>query len=297
MGAVALEKVIRGEIRLKEPMSRHTSFGIGGPVDYWVEPTDVEEIKHLLLWIRENSLPWMVIGNGSDLLFSDRGLPGVALSVKKACRGIDGQGEEVFVGGGENLSSLINWTIEHSLSGLEFTAGIPGTVGGAVVTNAGAFGTQISEKVERLWFLDGTGKEQVLFRKEIDFYYRGSSLPPNIVLTRVELKLKREQSPTIKLKVKETLEKRWQTQPLASASAGCIFKNPPGRSAGEVIDSLGLKGRRVGDAQVSLLHANFIINLGNARAQDVITLMEKIQLEVKSRLGLILEPEIKIVGC
>jgi len=297
MDATALKKMISGEIRLKEPMSLHTSFAIGGPVDYWVEPVNKEEIKQILAWIREISLPWMVIGNGTNLLVRDKGLPGVALSLKRACRGVSRNGEEVMVGTGENLSFLVNWTVEQGLSGLEFAAGIPGTIGGAVITNAGAFGVEMGERIDRIWLLEVAGREEVLSRNEINFHYRGCSLPTEVILTRAELKLRQDSSSAVHQRVIEILKKRRQTQPLSSVSAGCIFKNPPGRSAGEIIDSLGLKGMQVGNAQISFQHANFIINLGNARAQDVITLIEKIQSQVESCLGIFLELEIKIVGC
>ncbi|MCD5401145.1 UDP-N-acetylmuramate dehydrogenase [candidate division NPL-UPA2 bacterium] len=294
-----IKGLMKGRVLFDEPLSRHTSFCIGGPTDYWVEPEDLEDLKRVLKFASDNHLPWKVLGRGTNILVRDEGFPGIIISLRRGYfQKLEFQGEKVIMAGaGALLSRLVSEVAQRGLRGLEFAVGIPGTVGGAMAMNAGAQGNSLAEIVGRIEVLNGKGKVLTLRKEEIGFRYRGSNLSPDRVILKVELELKRGDKKEIENLMNKFRERRNITQPLSEPSAGSIFKNPPGGiSAGELIEEARLKGTCVGDAQLSPRHANFIVNRGKARAKDVLNLVEKIRKVIRERKGIKLELEIEIIG-
>ncbi|MCD5397417.1 UDP-N-acetylmuramate dehydrogenase [candidate division NPL-UPA2 bacterium] len=293
-----IRDLVKGQVLFDEPLSRHTSFRIGGPANCWVEVEDLEDLKRVLRFTSDNCFPWKVLGRGTNILVRDEGFPGIIINLKKDYfQGLEFQGEKVVAGAGVLLSQLVSEVAQRGLRGLEFAVGIPGTVGGAITMNAGAEGGFLAEVVGRIEVLNGQGKVLTLGKEEIGFRYRESNLSPDWVILKAELELKREDRGEIENLMNKFRERRNITQPLSEPSAGSIFKNPPGGiSAGELIEETHLKGTRVGAAQISPRHANFIVNRGGARAEDVISLVEKIRKVVWERRGLELEMEIEVIG-
>lgn len=288
---------IKGKISKGEPLKRHTTFRIGGPAKYFVEPLDIDSLRLLVKSARVYKIPILIIGCGSNLLVSDSGVNGLVIkfsspSFKKIffCRGT------FIAGAGCLLGQVINYSQRHCLSGMEFLTGIPGTVGGALVMNAGIPHKNIGDLVEDIVVMDYNGKLKALSAREIKFGYRNSNLSKYIVLS-ARLRLKRKNPEEIKTAIGKYLDSRKNKQELFLPSAGCVFKNHRTRGpAGKLIDMCGLKGRRIGDACVSEKHANFIVNIGHASAADVSALMGLIKKEVKNRFKITLKPEIKIWG-
>lgn len=275
-----------------EPLKKHTSFRVGGPADYFCVPENAEQLRAALHFARERRLPVAVMGAGTNLLALDKGFRGLVVKLGGGLVEIKAEGRHLYVGSGVPLPKLVSYAVTKGLAGLEFLAGIPGSVGGAVVMNAGAWQKSIGAVVWRVRAIDPQGKEKVLTKKALRFSYRRSALQKRkLIVTEVVLRLRRGDRSVLKQQGQEYLRLRRQTQPLGSPNAGSVFKNPPGKFAGELIEAAGCKGLRVGDAQVSYKHANFIVNLGEARATDIIKLMTKVQRAVKTRL----EPEIKIM--
>lgn len=275
-----------------EPLKKHTSFRVGGPADYFCVPENAEQLRAVLHFARERQLPVAVMGAGTNLLALDKGFRGLVVKLGGGLMEIKAKGRHLYVGSGVPLPKLVSYAVTKGLAGLEFLAGIPGSVGGAVVMNAGAWQKSISAVVLRVKTIDSRGREKVLTKKALRFSYRRTALQKRkLIVTEIVLRLRRGKRSVLKQKVQEYLKLRRQTQPLGSPNAGSVFKNPPGKFAGELIEASGCKGLRIGDAQVSNKHANFIVNLGEARATDIIKLMTKVQRAVKTRL----EPEIKIM--
>ncbi len=293
-----IKDLVKGRALFGEPLSRHTSFRIGGPADYWVEPEDLEDLKKALKFASDNRLPWKMLGRGTNILVRDEGFPGIIISLRGGYfQKLEFQGEKVMAGAGALLSRLVSEVAQRDLRGLEFAVGIPGTVGGAVAMNAGAEGNSLAEVVGRIEVLNGQGKVLTLRKEEIGFRYRGSNLSPDRIILKAELELKKGDRREIENLMNKFRERRNITQPLSEPSAGSIFKNPPGGiSAGELIEEAHLKGTRVGDAQISSRHANFIVNRGGARAKDVISLVKTIRKVVREGRGLELELEIEVIG-
>ena len=291
----------RGEIRFNELLSRHTSFRIGGPADAWIYPKDISDIKNILAFCNSHNTPVTVFGKGTNLLISDKGIRGVVLNLEHGFSDINIKGEYVICEAGALLSRVLKQTAQAELTGLEFAAGIPGTVGGAVCTNAGTKEIRnieyvsIGNLVESVKIIDMNGNVSELRKENLCFEYRKSNLSEYIIL-EVKLKLKRGKEKEINDRISGLLERKKSTQVLDMPSAGCIFKNPDGHSAGRLIDEAGLKGFAIGDAQVSIKHANFIVNNDNASAQNVLELIKKIKLTVFKKTGIRLEEEIKIIG-
>ncbi len=285
---------VRGSVRFDAPLKDYTSFRIGGPADVLVEPADVEDVVRLARQTSEQKLPIFVLG-GTNLLIRDKGIRGVVVSLAKL-RAIKEEPEHVlYAEGGVGMPTLIGYAIRRSLAGVEWAAGIPGTVAGCVVMNAG---TRLGEmkgsvKAVRIVSLDGVLRDCPA--ESITFEYRRAILPPGIVVG-VWLQLKPGVRSAIEKVVKEYLHYRRETQPLTLPSAGCVFKNPPNDSAGRVLDAAGLKGASVGDAQVSTRHANFIVNQGHACASDVLSLIRKVRSQITRKTGIKLELELKVVG-
>jgi len=287
---------LKGKIRLREPLKNHTTFKIGGPAKFFIEPKDTNDLKLLLGLIRRYKLPLFVIGSGSNLLITDKRINGVVLRLNAPYfKELSCRDNYLNIGAGLLLSKVILFAKEHGLSGVEFLAGIPGTVGGALAMNAGVAWNKhsIVEVVESVTVMDYKGKTRILNKKEIRFSYRRSSLSKYIILSAL-IRLKRRNKKQINDKIKAYLKYRRLTQDLSKPSAGCVFRNPAGDSAGRLIDLCGLKGKRIGDAAVSLRHANFILNLGKASARDVCRLMDFIRRKVNDRFNVNLTPEIKI---
>lgn len=275
-------------------MKEHTSFKIGGPAKYFVEPKDAHELKLLLSSIKRYNIPLLVIGGGSNILVNDKGLRAIVLCLNSPIfKKISFQGNHVFVASGASLSQVFRLTQKQGLSSLEFLAGIPGTVGGALAMNAGIPEKNIGDLVEEVSVIDYNGNIKNLYKEEIKFGYRTSNLSKYIILS-ARLRLIKKDKQEIKNRIKRYLNHRRVTQDLSWSSAGCIFKNPKGVSAGELIDLCGLKGKRIGGACISRIHANFILNLGHAQARDVLKLMDLAKKDVKKKFNVTLEPEIKI---
>lgn len=285
---------LRGTVRFHAPLKDYTSFHIGGPADVLVEPADLDDVVRLVRQAREQKLPVFVVG-GTNLLIRDQGIRGVVVSLAKL-RGIrEEPGAVLYAEGGVGMPTLIGYAIRRSLAGLEWAAGIPGTVAGCVVMNAGTKLGEMKDAVKAVRIVTPAGEVIERSAGDIEFGYRRATLPAGIVVG-VWLQLKPGVRSDIEKVVKDYLRYRRDTQPLTLPSAGCVFKNPPNDSAGRLVESAGLKGARVGDAQVSEKHANFIVNRGNASAKDVLALIQKVRGQVARKTGVKLDLELKVVG-
>ena len=292
----SLRRDIKGEILLKELMEKHTSFRIGGPANIII-PKDVSDLKNILKLTSENNIPVTIIGNGTNLLVSDDGIEGVVIKIKDCLDDILINKQHVMVGAGCLLSKLSEVVANRGLSGLEFAIGIPGTVGGAVVMNAGAHGGEMSYVVTKVKVMDFKGEINELSKDDLEFGYRKSKLQNrDLIVLEVKMELKKDDVEKIKEKMAIYLEWRKKNQPIDIPNAGSIFKNPENDYAGRLIDFAGCKGMRVGGAHVSELKANFIVNIGNATAQDILNLMKKVHDTVLKKYGIKLVPEIKVIG-
>lgn len=280
-----------------EPMAKHTTFRVGGAADLFIRIQSTEQLVKLAAYFEQLHQPYLVIGNGSNLLVSDRGYHGIVLQIGDGMSGVTVDGERMCVQAGALLSSVAAQAAQHSLSGLEFAAGIPGSMGGAVVMNAGAYDGEMSQIIESVTVLNEQGGQMVLDRDTMEFGYRTSIIRnrPFIVLEAV-LRLQKGDAHEIRAKMDDLNAKRRAKQPLEFASAGSTFKRPEGYFAGKLIMDAGLRGYRIGGAQVSEKHCGFIINVGNASAQDIYELIEEVQEKVKERFHVELEPEVIRIG-
>ena len=285
---------VEGMVRLHEPMSRHTSFRIGGPADAYVEPENVEALRVLMERARKAKIPVFVMG-GTNLLVRDGGIPGIVMRLMKLDRIQELEGGVLYAEAGVGMPRLLKYAMQRGLAGLEFAAGIPGTVGGAVFMNAGTRWGEMKDIVRKVRMVTSTGEILELSSDEAGFDYRRSRLPHGVVVG-VWLGLKPGDKTRIETTVREWLLRRKATQPIEMPNAGCVFKNPGGESAGRLIEEVGLKGAHKGDAQVSMKHANFIVNRGHATAGDVLDLIRLVGKTVEEKVGVTLELEVKIVG-
>lgn len=309
----------RGEMRVKELMSEHTSLKIGGPVDAVVFPEDAASLKSFLIASSGEKMPFFVLGGGTNLLVKDSGVDGNAISLKafrniKEIENIEriagtlegaeaGTSAGLFVESGVPLGRLINYTKEKGYSGLEALAGIPGSFGGAVYMNAGAFGSEIKDVIVSVALMKTDGEISILKKDQLKFSYRSSNLPEDSIILSANIILRKDSAENVAGRIREFLGKKRQSQPLGKPSAGCVFKNPvgidsyrEGDSAGRLIEAAGCKGMRAGDEEVSNVHANYFINNGNASGKDFLELMGKVKAKVQETSGVMLEPEIKIIG-
>ena len=287
---------IRGEVRFKEPLSFHTSLRIGGPADFFIVPQDVEDIRLALGFAEKEGLPIEVVGGGNNLVVRDRGIRGVVLRLEGCLGRADFHGEEAVAGAGVSLSALIREAASLNLGGIECLVGIPATIGGAVAMNAGTPDGWIGDFVSAVYFLhpDGTLGE---FKPGAGaFGYRAFAAPPGAVLIGARLRLHRRAHAEILKDIKLRLKQKKSSQPLALASAGCVWKNPAGEQAHKLLEKVGLRGKRMNGAEISAKHANFIVNRGGAMAADVLALMDLARERVKNHYGITLEPEIRILG-
>lgn len=285
---------LRGEVRFNEPLRDYTSFRIGGPADVLVISADADDLCRLVKQAHAEKVPIFVIG-GTNLLVRDGGIRGVVVSLSKLRAIKDEPHGVVYAEGGVGMPTLMRHTIGRSLSGLEWAAGIPGTVAGCVVMNAGTRLGEMQEVVKAVRLVAPDGRFMDCPASAIEFSYRRARLPRGIV-AGVWVQLKPAPREKIEKVVKEYLRYRKGTQPLTQPNAGCVFKNPGREAAGRLIESVGLKGARVGDAQVSEKHGNFMVNLGKATAADVIELIKQVGRTVEEKTGVTLELELKIVG-
>ena len=299
-GAVieALQKFVpRENIRLQEPMAGHTTFRIGGPADCFLELENEEQLKKVRRYLELTGVSFFVLGNGSNLLVNDTGYRGIILQVGSKMNGISVQGNRVIAKAGATLVQAARTAMEHGLSGLEFASGIPGTVGGGVVMNAGAYGGEMSQAVVQVNVVSRDGEILEMDNETMEFGYRSSVIKHSpFIVTEVTFCLDRDDKDVIKGRMEELAMRRREKQPLESPSAGSTFKRPEGHFAGKLIMEAGLKGFRIGGAQVSEKHCGFVVNTGNATAQDVRDVMTAVQNRVKGQFGVELEPEIIFVG-
>ena len=291
-------KLMTSVLVADEPMTRHTTFRIGGPADLFCQPGSFEDLRHVLREAHRRKLPFAIMGNGSNLLVSDEGFRGMIIQVAGVFDGIHFQGDRVTVGGGADLATLLNQSARRGLFGLPFAVGIPGTVAGAVAMNAGSATRCMGQHVESVRVLDCKTLEILdLSRAELDFQYRRSILENGRwVVLQVRLQLEEEDPVAIFARIRELLLRRKEVQPLAFPSAGSIFRNPGSLYAGKLIEGAGCKGWREGQAMVSSVHANFIVNLGQATAGQVFRLMQRVQEAVWQSFQVRLQPEVRILG-
>lgn len=285
-----------GQIFRQEPMERHTTFRVGGNAALFLEIGGSEQLRKLITFFYESGTKYFVVGNGSNLLIGDDGYDGVMLHIADKMKEIRIEGEKAVVQAGALLGQTAFTAMENSLTGLEFASGIPGSVGGGVIMNAGAYGGEMSQVVNRVRGILRDGKEVVLKKEELMFGYRTSLLKQKqIVVTEVEFLLKKGLKEEISEKMADYAERRRAKQPLEYPSAGSTFKRPEGYYAGKLIMDAGLAGYSVGGAQVSEKHCGFVINKGNATASDIKRLMKEIQDRVRAKFGVELEPEVIIL--
>jgi UDP-N-acetylmuramate dehydrogenase len=289
-------------------MAHHTSLRVGGPADLLLVPADVEELLAIVAWASAQGVPVTWLGNGSNLLVRAQGIRGIVISLHEAmnriallepCRLLDrraGDPVQLRVGAGVPLTRVLHVAIREGLGGLAFAAGIPGTLGGAIVMNAGTEAGMTWDNVEQVTLLLPSGEMRNVCPEDITVGYRFAALPPQSVVLEATLRAVQATTGQVRDEVRRLYRHRRESQPLGYPNAGSIFKNPPGDHAGRLIDQLGLKGFRIGAAQVSPKHANFIVNLGDASADEVLALIEYVKRRVQAHTGLILEEEVRIVG-
>lgn len=289
-----------GEVRFRETMKKHTSLKIGGLADVFASPQDAVSLKNMLILLEEKSIPFVPVGGGTNLLVRDGGIGGVVVSLRDFRR-IEIVEEEkdlvtVFVESGVPLQRFVIFSKENGYSGIEGLVGIPGSVGGAIAGNAGAFGYEIKNVLVSVIVINAEGKMDRMSAGELGLEYRASKIPTGSIILGANIKMRRDIKEDIAKRIDAFLREKRERQPISELSAGCVFKNPEGASAGRLIDEAGCKGMRIGDVEVSAVHANFFINRGNASASDFIRLMDEVRTKVISIFGVELEPEIRIVG-
>lgn len=292
-----IKKMIKGKVFLNEPMKKHTSLCIGGPADILIIPQDKNDIINIITLAKEKDIQTIVIGNGTKLLVSDEGVNGIVIKLSGCFDDVSISGTKVEVGAGYSLARLSRSVANQCLSGLEFAVDIPGTVGGGVAMNAGAFGSTLSDVVTYVLSMSTEGILKKNQKDDMQFGLRKSIFQHNNeIILSAEINLRNNDKYIIKEKMNEYTKKRNNSQPLNLPNAGCIFKNPLKIAAGKLIDMAGLKGMHIGDAKISEKHANFIVNMGNASAKDVFLLMNYVQEKIFEEYNIQLEPELKIIG-
>ena len=292
-----VEILSKEQVLRDEPMKKHTTFRVGGPADYFTMPAAKEEVKKVVDICKKMQIPYYILGNGSNLLVSDAGYRGVIIQLYKGMSSIEVEGTRIRAQAGASLAKIANAALEASLAGFEFAAGIPGTIGGACVMNAGAYGGEMRDVLKEVLVLTQDGEFITLQSEELELGYRTSVIAKKdyIVLEAV-VELKPGKAGEIKAVMDDLREKRVSKQPLEYPSAGSTFKRPEGYFAGKLIQDAGLRGFQVGGAKVSEKHCGFVINAGDATAQDVASLMRQVSEKVEEQFGVTLEPEVKKLG-
>lgn len=291
------------DMRFNEPMSMHTSLKIGGPADVAIFP-DESSISEIIKILARDRIPYIVVGGGTNILVKDSGIEGAVIFTSKMNnirqktehRTQNTDTECIFVQSGCSLQKVIALCIEHGLSGMEWLAGIPGSMGGAIAGNAGSFGCEIKDVVKSVNLLTADRGMQEVSANDMGFQYRSANIPSNSIILSAVLSLKNEEPFEIKKRFIEFINEKKSKQPVSKPSAGCVFKNTKDIAAGKLIDDAGCKGMRVGDIEVSSIHANFFINTGKGTADDFLKLMDIVGNKVKDKFGIILEPELRIIG-
>lgn len=298
LGALLVDERFDGEVYPNEPMARHTTYRIGGPARYLVRVDSVGALRHVVECSRECGAPWIVVGRGSNLLVADEGWGGVVITLGRDFRRLrfDEERSRFLAGAGVSLSSVVQEAFKRSLAGLEFAVGTPGTIGGALRMNAGSRDEWLGSRVAAVTTYSPDAGMRRVPGSEIGWGYRTSSFSPDEVLVECEIAVESADPFFIRGKMEASLARRKKTQPLGKPSCGSVFKNPEGDSAGRLIEQVGMKGAVEGGAQVSEVHANFIVNTGGATARDVMTLIKTIQTKVAQAYGIELSPEVRFLG-
>jgi UDP-N-acetylmuramate dehydrogenase len=295
--AADLRPNLKGKLLLQEPMKNHTTWKVGGIADLLITAKSKSDIAITLKYANENRVPCCILGNGSNVLVLDQGIRGIALKLAGGLNQVTVQGQKVIAEAGARLPALAKTTYKHGLSGLEFLAAIPGTIGGALIMNAGAYGASIGKLVEKVVSFNMQGEILEFDANQLNFGYRQSSLAQNnVIVIEAELFLKNDEPALIKARMEQFQKHRMENQPLNLPNAGSIFINPPGYAAGYLIEKAGAKGLRKGGAKVSEKHANFIVNVDNASAQDILELIACVKEKVYQTFNIQLETEIKLLG-
>jgi UDP-N-acetylmuramate dehydrogenase len=294
-------KLIAGiRIKASEPLARHTSMKVGGPADFFIDVDNQSGMPPVLRTLNRYRTDFHLLGNGSNVLVSDRGVRGAVIHLAGEFKQIEWRAEgeiaRVRVGAAYAVTQLVREAARKGYGGLEFAEGIPGTMGGALFMNAGAYGSEFEKIIDQVDGFTREGEPIRFSRKEMTFTYRDSHLPEGMVVAEVRLRLRREDSVQVSSRVRELVAKRKTGQPSGYPNSGSMFRNPPGDFAGRLIEAAGLKGRSIGCAQIAQRHANFIVNLGGAKAEDIRQLMELARAEVKAQFGIELEPEVRLLG-
>jgi UDP-N-acetylmuramate dehydrogenase len=284
-------------ISINEPMKNHTTFRIGGPVDILISPPSITEVKLTVDYCQKHTIPFLVFGLGSNILVRDKGIRGVAIIIGHNLQAIQFEGEQLYAQAGISLAKLAQRAAACSLSGLEFAEGIPGSLGGAIVMNAGAYGGEMQDIVMEVEAISPSGQERIFRADELGFNYRSSVFQHNgFIIVAARLQLKKGDQESIQIQMRAYARSRREKQPLEYPSAGSVFKRPPGFYVGPMIEELGLKGCRIGGAEVSIQHAGFIVNVGQATASDVLELIAIIKRAASEKFGVELQPEIRVIG-
>ncbi|HAO94057.1 MAG TPA: UDP-N-acetylenolpyruvoylglucosamine reductase [Deltaproteobacteria bacterium] len=287
----------KGKVLFNVPMSEYTSIKIGGPADVMAFPQDEGDLKDILAFAEAKSFPFYILGGGTNLLVRDGGIRSIVINMSEGFKDIVWEDEtNASVGAGVRLSELLFQCRERGLTGFEFASGIPGTIGGAVMMNAGAYGGEMKDIVEGVEVIGKKGVKNFIPKKDLAFAYRKAEVPKGAAVTRAHMKFEKSTPDAVKEKIRDLKERRKTTAHITFPNAGSVFRNPENKSAGRLIEEAGLKGERSGDAQISEVHANYIVNLGAAKAKDVLSLMALIRDRVYSQKGVVLEPEIKVIG-
>jgi len=294
-----LLRIAAGRVEFDSPMTRRTTFRVGGNADAVCEAKDIEDLCRILPFLLEEKIPYLVIGRGSNLLVRDGGIRGVVIVLsgnlgRIECKEPDGS--EILAGAGLSVADLLIGCRKRGLSGLEFLAGIPGTVGGAVAMNAGAFGDEIGAWVREVTLVHPNGELHVMDRSRLRFSYRALDIQKGAIIARAGFRLIRETGRIVAERISGYLWRRKSSQPIEDASAGSVFRNPPSDYAGRLIEQAGLKGKRIGGAMISDRHANFIVNKGGATAADILSLIDSVRETVMRTTGIQLKLEIHVVG-
>ena len=297
LGKKLLSILKEEQVKKDEPMKSHTTFRVGGPADYFLTPQTAEEVAKVIEACTQEKVPYYIVGNGSNLLVSDKGYEGVIIQIYKQMNQVKVEGAQIHAQAGALLSMIAKRALDAELTGFEFAAGIPGTLGGACVMNAGAYGGEMKDVLKSVTVLTGKGEVKTLAKEELELGYRTSVIAKKgyIVLEAV-LELQKGEKEKIQAVMDDLKERRVTKQPLEYPSAGSTFKRPEGHFAAKLIDDSGLRGLTLRGAQVSEKHCGFVVNLGNAKAKDILDLMYIVKSTVKSKYGITLEEEVKILG-
>jgi UDP-N-acetylmuramate dehydrogenase len=296
-----LTKELKGELHFNEPLARYTSIKIGGPADALFFPLDIEDLARAVRFCGSHEIPYFVMGQGSNLLVRDGGVRGLVIRLHRCLNTFkvekeEGQNQIIFAEAGLSLPKLVEYSRQNGLTGIESLYGIPGSIGGAILMNAGTREGELGERVIDLTVMDSDGDLKTYSRERLHFEYRALKIPRSEIALSVRLKLKKSDSKKVSEKIEFFQKRRFETQPLDQSNLGSVFKNPPKRFAAELIEELGLKGVRFGGARISEKHSNWIVNEGGASAQDVAVLIDLVRDKVKEATGIRLETEVKIVG-